>query len=197
MMKRPLKNVQINDNITNRYYQKEAVLAVCDALENKRRKALLVMATGSAKTRTAISIVDVLTRHNWVKNILFLADRKTLVTQAKNSFSHLLQNLTLCNLLDNKDNPEESRMVFSTYPTMMNAIDEAKRKDGKRLFTVGHFDLIIVDESIAIFIRNIGLFLTILTRYCLGLPPHQKTKLTAIRMKCLIWKKVCRPMPMS
>ncbi|BBU41033.1 hypothetical protein APP_33250 [Aeribacillus pallidus] len=147
MMKRPLKNVQINDNITNRYYQKEAVLAVCDALENKRRKALLVMATGSAKTRTAISIVDVLTRHNWVKNILFLADRKTLVTQAKNSFSHLLQNLTLCNLLDNKDNPEESRMVFSTYPTMMNAIDEAKRKDGKRLFTVGHFDLIIVDES--------------------------------------------------
>ncbi len=146
-MKKPLKNVQINDNITNRYYQKEAVLAVCDALENKRRKALLVMATGSGKTRTAISIVDVLTRHNWVKNILFLADRKTLVTQAKNSFSHLLPNLTLCNLLDNKDNPEESRMVFSTYPTMMNAIDEAKRKDGKRLFTVGHFDLIIVDES--------------------------------------------------
>ncbi|NNV06695.1 DEAD/DEAH box helicase family protein [Geobacillus sp. C56-T2] len=146
-MKKPLKHVQINDNIANRYYQKEAVLAVCDALENKRRKALLVMATGSGKTRTAISIVDVLTRHNWVKNILFLADRKTLVTQAKNSFSHLLPNLTLCNLLDNKDNPEESRMVFSTYPTMMNAIDEAKRKDGKRLFTVGHFDLIIVDES--------------------------------------------------
>lgn len=146
-MKRPLRNVQINDDITNRYYQKEAVLAVCDALENKRRKALLVMATGSGKTRTAISVVDVLTRHNWVKNILFLADRKTLVRQAKNSFSHLLPNLTLCNLLDNKDNPEESRMVFSTYPTMMNAIDEAKRKDGKRLFTPGHFDLIIVDES--------------------------------------------------
>ncbi|MGZ0084476.1 DEAD/DEAH box helicase family protein [Caldibacillus thermoamylovorans] len=146
-MKKPLNRVQINDDIANRYYQKEAVLAVCDALENKRRKALLVMATGSGKTRTAISIVDVLTRHNWVKNILFLADRKTLVTQAKNSFSHLLPNLTLCNLLDNKDNPEESRMVFSTYPTMMNAIDEAKRKDGKRLFTVGHFDLIIVDES--------------------------------------------------
>ncbi|BBW98594.1 DEAD/DEAH box helicase family protein [Geobacillus icigianus] len=146
-MKKPLKHVQINDDIANRYYQKEAVLAVCDALENKRRKALLVMATGSGKTRTAISIVDVLTRHNWVKNILFLADRKTLVTQAKNSFSHLLPNLTFCNLLDNKDNPEESRMVFSTYPTMMNAIDEAKRNDGKRLFTVGHFDLIIVDES--------------------------------------------------
>ncbi|MCL6587790.1 MAG: DEAD/DEAH box helicase family protein [Anoxybacillus sp.] len=147
MMKKPFNYVQINENIINRYYQKEAVLAVCDALEKKQRKALLVMATGSGKTRTAIAIVDVLTRHNWVKNILFLADRKTLVTQAKNNFSHLLPNLTLCNLLDNKDNPEESRMVFSTYPTMMNAIDEAKRKDGKRLFTVGHFDLIIVDES--------------------------------------------------
>lgn len=146
-MKRPLQNVVINDNITNRYYQKEAVLAVCEALENKQRKALLVMATGSGKTRTAISIVDVLTRHNWVKNILFLADRKTLVTQAKNNFTHLLPSLTLCNLLDNKDNPEEARMVFSTYPTMMNAIDEAKRKDGKRLFTTGHFDLIIIDES--------------------------------------------------
>jgi type I restriction enzyme R subunit len=146
-MRRPLKNIAINDQITNRYYQKQAVLAVCDALEKKQRKALLVMATGSGKTRTAISIVDVLTRHNWVKNILFLADRKTLVTQAKNSFNHLLPNLSVCNLLDNKENPEESRMVFSTYPTMMNAIDEAKRKDGKRLFTVGHFDLIIIDES--------------------------------------------------
>ncbi|MGG1660900.1 DEAD/DEAH box helicase family protein [Brevibacillus sp. NRS-1366] len=146
-MKRPLTNVEINDTITNRYYQKDAILAVCNALEYKERKTLLVMATGSGKTRTTISIVDVLTRHNWVKNVLFLADRKTLVSQAKNNFTHLLPNLSLCNLLDNKDNPEAARMVFSTYPTMMNAIDEAKRKDGKRLFTVGHFDLIIVDES--------------------------------------------------
>lgn len=146
-MKHPLTNIEINDNISNRYYQKEAILAVCDALSRNQRKALLVMATGSGKTRTAISIVDVLTRHNWVKNILFLADRKTLLNQAYRSFNNLLPSLTLCNLLDNKDNPEESRMVFSTYPTMMNAIDDAKRKDGKKLFTVGHFDLIIIDES--------------------------------------------------
>lgn len=145
--KRPLENIHINNQITNRYYQKEAILAVADALKQKQRKALLVMATGSGKTRVAVSLVDVLTRHNWVKNVLFLADRKTLVRQAKNSFSHLLPSLTLCNLLDNKDNPEESRMVFSTYPTMMNAIDETKGKDSKRLFTIGHFDLIIVDES--------------------------------------------------
>lgn len=146
-MKRPLIEVEVKDEITNRYYQKEAVLSVCQAARQKQRKMLLVMATGSGKTRTAASIVDVLTRHNWVKNVLFLADRTTLVQQAKNSFSTQLPTLTLCNLLDNKDNPEASRMVFSTYPTMMNKIDEARRKDGKKLFTVGHFDLIIVDES--------------------------------------------------
>src|SRR5690625_2511397 len=55
--------------------------------------------------------------------------------------------MSLCNLLDNKDDPELSRMVFSTYPTMMNAIDDSKGKDGKKLFTAGHFDLIIIDES--------------------------------------------------
>ena len=145
--KKPLTSVQINDNISNRYYQKEAIMAVCDAVMSKHRKMLLVMATGSGKTRTAISIVDVLMKHNYVKNILFLADRKALVKQAKKNFNLLLPNLTLCNLLDNKDNPEQSRMIFSTYPTMMNAIDEAKCKDGRKLFTPAHFDLIIIDES--------------------------------------------------
>lgn len=145
--KKPLTNVQINDNISNRYYPKEAIMAVCDAVMSKHRKMLLVMATGSGKTRTAISIVDVLMKHNYVKNILFLADRKALVKQAKKNFSNLLPHLTLCNLLDNKDNPEQSRMIFSTYPTMMNAIDEAKCKDGRKLFTPAHFDLIIIDES--------------------------------------------------
>lgn len=143
----PLRNVEIKDEITNRYYQKEAILSVCETLTSKQRKALLVMATGSGKTRTAVSLVDVLVRHNWVKNVLFLADRTALVLQAKKNFNNLLPNMTICNLLDNRDNPELSRMVFSTYPTMMNAIDDTKRKDGNKLFTVGHFDLIIVDES--------------------------------------------------
>ncbi|GER71879.1 hypothetical protein BpJC7_31820 [Weizmannia acidilactici] len=92
-MKRPLTNIQINDDISNRYYQKEAILAVCDALSRNQRKALLVMATGSGKTRTAISIVDVLTRHNWVKNVLFLADRKALINQAYRNFNNLLPSL--------------------------------------------------------------------------------------------------------
>ena len=146
--KKPLKNVStdIKDEITNRVYQKEGVIRVTEALEKGYRKMLLVMATGSGKTRTAASIVDILTRYNWVKNILFLADRTALVKQAKNSFKEYLPNLSLCNLLDNKDDVE-SRMIFSTYPTMMNAIDETKNKDGSRIFTSGYFDLIIVDES--------------------------------------------------
>ncbi|MFR1315301.1 MAG: DEAD/DEAH box helicase family protein [Clostridium perfringens] len=145
--KKNLNNIKISDDISNRYYQKEAITAVTEAFEKNQRKALLVCATGTGKTRTAISIVDVLSRHNWVKNVLFLADRKALVKQAKNNFSKLLPNLSLCNLLDRNDNPEESRMIFSTYPTMMNAIDDTKGKDGDRLFTSGHFDLIIIDES--------------------------------------------------
>ncbi|HAT4301221.1 TPA: DEAD/DEAH box helicase family protein [Clostridium perfringens] len=145
--KKNLNNIKISDDISNRYYQKEAITAVTEAFEKNQRKALLVCATGTGKTRTAISIVDVLSRHNWVKNVLFLADRKALVKQAKNNFSKLLPNLSLCNLLDRNDNPEESRMIFSTYPTMMNAIDDTKGKDGDRLFTPGHFDLIIIDES--------------------------------------------------
>lgn len=142
-----LKNISINDDISNRYYQKEAIISLCEDLENRKRKFLFVMGTGTGKTRTAISVVDVLSKNNWIKNVLFLADRTALVKQAKKNFSKLLPHLSLCNLLDSKDNPEESRMIFSTYPTMMNAIDDTKSKDGKRLFTCGHFDLIIVDES--------------------------------------------------
>ena len=104
------------------------------------------MATGSGKTRTAISAVDVLIRRGWVKNILFLADRTALVKQAKKNFKALLPELSLCNLLDSKDNPE-SRLVFSTYPTMMNAIDDVRNKRDEKLFTCGHFDFIIIDES--------------------------------------------------
>ena len=144
---KPLGRIKISDAITNRPYQKEAVTAVCEAIEKKQRKMLIVQATGSGKTRVSISIVDVLTRHNYVKNVLFLADRTALVKQAKKNFVNLLPNLTCCNLLDSRDNPEQSRMIFSTYATMMNAIDETKTKYGEKLFTPAHFDLIIIDES--------------------------------------------------
>lgn len=141
-----LDRIDISDDITNRPYQKEAVTAVCDAIMKKHRKMLIVQATGSGKTRVSISIVDVLRRHNYVKNILFLADRTVLVKQAKNNYTNLLEDLSCCNLCDSKDDPESARMIFSTYPTMMNAIDEKKNKYGERLFSPGHFDLIICDE---------------------------------------------------
>ena len=100
-MRTHLKNVHVNDDISGRYYQKEAVKSVCRAFdEENRRKALLVMATGSGKTRTVISIVDVLLRHGWVKNVLFLADRNSLVTQAKRAFVNLLPNLSVVNLCE-------------------------------------------------------------------------------------------------
>lgn len=145
--RKPFDYKTIKDEITNRYYQKEAIIAVCEAFDKKQRKCLIVAGTGTGKTRISVSLVDMLTRHNFAKNVLFLADRKELVKQAKNSFSKLLPDLPLCNLLDKSEDPESARMIFSTYPTMMNAIDETKSKDGKILFTPGHFDLIIIDES--------------------------------------------------
>ena len=123
-----------------------AIKAVCDAFDNRnRRKALLVMATGSGKTRTAIALCKVLLDAGWVKNILFLADRNSLVTQAKRSFVNLSPDLSCSNLVEEKDN-YTAHCIFSTYQTMMNCIDSVKDDNGK-LFTCGHFDLVICDEA--------------------------------------------------
>jgi len=145
--RKPLRGVQVKDEISNRCYQKEAIQSVCDTFgERNRRKALLVMATGSGKTRTVISIVDVLERYGWMKNVLFLADRTALVRQAKRAFQKMMPNLSLCNLVKSKEDAS-ARAVFSTYQTMMNCIDDTRDEKGNRLFTHGHFDLIIVDEA--------------------------------------------------
>lgn len=141
-----LMAVPINDKITDRYYQKEAIRAVCEQIGLGFRKHLLVMATGTGKTRTASSLTDVLSRGKAVTNILFLADRTALVKQAKDDFKNYLPDLSLCNLCSNKDD-RNARIVFSTYPTMLNAIDDTKSADGRKLFTPAHFDLIIIDES--------------------------------------------------
>ena len=141
-----LLDIPIDDAITNRVYQKEAIRAVCEQIELGFRKHLLVMATGTGKTRTAASLADVLSRGEHVTNILFLADRTALVKQAKDAFKGYLPDMSLCNLCSNKDD-RSARIVFSTYPTMLNAIDSTKSKDGQILFTPAHFDLIIIDES--------------------------------------------------
>lgn len=104
------------------------------------------MATGTGKTRTASSLTDVLSRGKWITNILFLADRTALVKQAKDDFKNYLPDMSLCNLCSNKDD-RAARIVFSTYPTMLNAIDSAKTESGIPMFTPAHFDLIIIDES--------------------------------------------------
>lgn len=145
-MRQPLTDVQVDKNIAGRYYQEGAIKAVCHTFDAKnRRKALLVMATGSGKTRTAVALCKVLLERGWVKNILFLADRTSLVTQAKRSFVNLLPDLSVTNLCEEKDNTA-AHCVFSTYQTMLGCIDTVTDEQGK-LFTCGHFDLLICDEA--------------------------------------------------
>lgn len=145
-MRTSLKYISVEKNIAGRYYQESAIRAVCDSFDKKnKRKALLVMATGSGKTRTVIALCDVLLKAGWIKNILFLADRNSLVTQAKRNFVNLLPNLSCTNLVEEKDN-YNAHCVFSTYQTMINCIDSVNDEKGK-LFTCGHFDLVICDEA--------------------------------------------------
>lgn len=145
-MRTSLRNIVINKDIAGRYYQEAAIKAVCDTFgEKNRRKALLVMATGSGKTRTVIELCRILQDANWVKNVLFLADRNSLVTQAKRNFVNLLPHLSCTNLCEEKAD-YNARCVFSTYQTMINMIDDAKDEDGK-VFSCGHFDLVICDEA--------------------------------------------------
>ncbi len=133
----------VDDNISGRPYQKMAITSVCEHFNKMNRKALIVMATGTGKTRTAISLVDILKRNNFAKNILFLADRVELVKQAKKNFVKLLPHESVCVLSDKLAKKElDARIVFSTYQTMINYID----KDDKK-FGIGRFDLIIVDEA--------------------------------------------------
>lgn len=146
-IKKSLDNIMVDENIANRYYQKGAIKAVCDAFgKQNRRKALLVMATGSGKTRTVIALCKILLQKGWIRNILFLADRNALVTQAKRSFANLLPSLAITNLCEEKNN-YGAHGVFSTYKTMMNCIDNVSNDEGEKLFTIGHFDLVICDEA--------------------------------------------------
>lgn len=134
----------INAKIVERYYQTRAIRRVAETFEKDNlRKALLVMATGSGKTRTVIALADLLMRANWARRILFLADRVALVNQASNAFKAFLPQASPVNLVTDKAG--HGRVYVSTYPTMMGLIDETK--GGVRRFGPGHFDLIVVDEA--------------------------------------------------
>ncbi|MAO60829.1 MAG: restriction endonuclease subunit R [Alcanivorax sp.] len=144
--RKPLDVAAINTDIVERYYQKRAIGSIFEQLKNAQRKALLVMATGTGKTRTAIALVDVLQRANWVKRALFLADRVSLVNQAVNAFKAHLPESSPVNLVTEKDT--EGRVYVCTYPTMMGLIDANLGSDtDEARFGVGHFDLIIIDEA--------------------------------------------------
>ena len=144
-----LARVRVDEGIAGRHYQVGAIRAVCEKMESGFRRHLLVMATGTGKTRTAAGLVDVLVRANRVTNVLFLADRLPLVSQAKAAFQKYLPAMSLCNLCecDNKAQGKDARIIFSTYPTILNAIDSVRTADDVRLFTPAHFDLIVIDEA--------------------------------------------------
>ena len=153
--RKDLRTFKVNQDIAGRGrpYQLEAIARVAEnsltltpnnELRGRARRSLLVMATGSGKTRTSAAIVDMFSKCNWVKRVLFLADRNVLVTQAKKAFNEHLPNLSAINLTQEKED-DGTRLVFSTYPTIMNRIDGIQQK--QRFYGVGHFDLIIIDEA--------------------------------------------------
>lgn len=138
-----IADFSVNDEISDRYYQKRAIKSMCEWFNARHRRGLLVMATGTGKTRTAISLVDVLQRNNWVKNTLFLADRTSLVNQAARNFSNLLPNTSITVLSDKTtDVDPNARITFSTYQTMINYVNTDHKP-----YSVGRFDLIIIDEA--------------------------------------------------
>ena len=140
-----LASLDINEHIVDRPYQQRAIRAIAEHFENdNERKALLVMATGAGKTRTVITLVDLLRRARWIKRVLFLADRTALVNQAVNAFKTHSPDVAPVNLVTEPS--ADGRVYVSTYQTMVGKIDEY-RADGTRRFGVGHFDLVVIDEA--------------------------------------------------
>lgn len=133
---KPLDSITIDPRIAGRDYQVEAVRRVAEGIEAAKRRFLLVMATGTGKTRTTIALVDLLLRAKRVQRVLFLADRRELVRQAMTEFKNYLPNESLARIESGK--APLARIHFATYPSMMQVYER---------LSVGHYDLIIADES--------------------------------------------------
>lgn len=136
--KKPLSTAEPNLAIANRMYQLEAVKRVCERFSNNFREALLVQATGTGKTRVAISLCDVLMRAGWVKRILFLCDRRELRKQADRVFKEFMPGEPRVVVDSTTSSDRDKRIYLATYPAMMKCFED---------FDVGFFDLIIADES--------------------------------------------------
>lgn len=138
-----IEDTRVDTNISDRPFIQMACTSICDSYSTKIRSALNVMATGTGKTRFAISLVDILMRNEWIEHVLFLADRKELVNQAFKAFEKFLPNSTRCAIYSGSPTEFDpnARIVVSTYPSILNMIDADNRQ-----FGVGHFDLIVIDE---------------------------------------------------
>lgn len=132
----------INTKIAGRSYQIASIRAVLEAIENRKRRFLLVMATGTGKTRTCIALIDALMRAGWVERVLFLVDRIALRDQTLEAFKEHLPNEPRWPKQGEKEIATDRRIYVSTYPTMLNII----RNEEKSL-SPHFFDLIVVDES--------------------------------------------------
>ena len=141
-----LEDKNVDADICGRYYQKDAIEEVLKHFENKHSRSLIVLATGTGKTRVSCGISDIFLRNNYVKRILFLADRKNLVRQAKEeTFEKFLPTVPMATIMEgNREGDDnKARIVFSTYNSMLSIIQDTK----KCPYGIGHFDLIIVDEA--------------------------------------------------
>jgi type I restriction enzyme R subunit len=169
--RKPLNSANIDRAIVERFYQSRAIRRVAEAFEKDHtRRALLVMATGAGKTRTVIALSDLMMRANWVRRVLFLADRVALVNQAVNAFKKFLPDASPVNLVTERD--ATGRVYVSTYPTMMGLIDEAK--DGKRRFGPGYFDLVVIDEAHRSVYRKYGAIFDYFDSLLIGLTATPK-----------------------
>ncbi len=135
----------INTSIAGRDYQVEAIRTVLDAIESRRRRFLLVMATGTGKTRVATALVDVLQRAHWVKRVLFLVDRIALQEQALDAFKEFLPSEPRWPEQGEQRFATDRRIYVTTYPTMLNLIHAGTTP--ATWISPFFFDLVIADES--------------------------------------------------
>ena len=140
--RKPLTQELINTDIAGRDYQIRAIRSVLEAIEQKKRTFLLVMATGTGKTRTCIALVDALMRASHAERVLFLVDRIALQIQALDAFKEYLPHEPRWPNQGEKSIAKDRRIYVSTYPTMLNII-----RDDSQNLSPHFFDLIVVDES--------------------------------------------------
>ena len=140
--KKPLTSELINTKVAGRDYQIRAIRSVMDGLEQKRRTFLIVMATGTGKTRTTIALVEALMRAGWAEKALFLVDRIALRDQALDAFKEHLPDEPRWPKQGETSITKGRRIYVSTYPTMLNIVREEKET-----LSPHFFDLIVIDES--------------------------------------------------